>query len=277
VIRLTVYVEDIANVLTAGYTVVRVYMATTSGGSYAHQADLLTTLTTGVTTYTVLDIDGVSTNYYKTAYYGGTPGESEFSEPMTGTLTTYCDVSDVRDYWRGDRWTTDGIRDGYVADLCRMVTAEIDGAIGRTLFHSSSITETTRSRVRYDGALHLFPVRRPINSVSAASYKFYLTDTAISFVVADTVQIDGSQVLIYTGLSPTDGTRPLTVTLVYDGGYTTIPDDIRRAATRTVAYWLDQRAKGIFDVTLDLVSQIKAMPDLFPVDVKLTLSRYGPL
>ena len=275
-IRLTVYVDDIASVLAGGYTHVRIYMATSSGGAYSHQTDLLTALAAGTTTYTILDADGVEGNYYKAAYYGATPGQSDYSDPLTATLLTYCSVAEVKDYLAGQAWATDGIRDGLIADLCSRVTAAFDNRLGRTLFNSAAVSETHHARVRFDGRFHIWPQRRPVNSVSAFTYKALPSDTAVAVTVATDVAIDGDEVLVYTGLTPTQpSARAYICAITYDGGYATIPADITQAAVRTVAYWLKQRSANAFDVQVDPAIGVTIVPSALPADVRDLLRGYA--
>lgn len=274
-IRLTVYVEDIATILAGGYTHLRVYMATSAVGAYGHQTDLLTTLVAGTTTYSIVDVDGLTAYRYKVAYYGATPGESEFSAILTPDVDTYCSLDDVKEYLAGEAWAQAGIRDGLIVELCKRVTTAFETHLGRTLFNSAAIAETHRARVRQDGRFHIYPAVRPVNSVSAFSYKGVPTDTATALVVADTVLIDGDEVLVYTGLSPTVGRRELICSITYDGGYVAIPDDIRQAAVRTVAYWLKQRSSNAFDVSVDMATGVRVIPALLPADVREALRGYA--
>lgn len=95
-IRLDVVVDDITEVMAAGYTVIRVYTDTSEDGEFT-TLDGTETLVAGQTGYSYIDTDGFTTTWYKTAYYGATPGESSKSDAQQGgKLDAYASAFDVR-------------------------------------------------------------------------------------------------------------------------------------------------------------------------------------
>jgi hypothetical protein len=95
-IRLDAVVEDIAEVMAAGYTVIRIYTDTSEDGEFT-TLDGTETLVAGQTGYSYIDTDGFSTTWYKTAYYGTVPGESNKSDAQQGgTVDAYASAFDVR-------------------------------------------------------------------------------------------------------------------------------------------------------------------------------------
>lgn len=95
-IRLDVTVADITQVIDAGYTVARVYTDTAEDGSFT-TLDGTITLVAGQTGYSYVDTDGTTSTWYKVAYYGASPGESNKSSAQQGgTADAYCTAFDVR-------------------------------------------------------------------------------------------------------------------------------------------------------------------------------------
>lgn len=95
-IRLDVVVDDITEVMDTGYTVIRVYTDTSEDGEFT-TLDGTETLVAGQTGYSYIDTDGFTTTWYKTAYYGSSPGESNKSDAQQGgKLDAYASAFDVR-------------------------------------------------------------------------------------------------------------------------------------------------------------------------------------
>ena len=95
-IRLDITVNDIDEVIAAGYTVIRVYTDTEESGDFT-TLDGTETLVADTTGYSYVDTDGTTSTWYKVAYYGTTPGESSKSTAQQGgTLDAYCTALDVR-------------------------------------------------------------------------------------------------------------------------------------------------------------------------------------
>jgi len=95
-IRLDVTVDDITEVMAAGYTVIRVYTDTSEDGEFT-TLDGTETLVAGQSGYSYVDTDGTTATWYETAYYGASPGEgSKSAAQQGGTLDAYCTALDVR-------------------------------------------------------------------------------------------------------------------------------------------------------------------------------------
>lgn len=95
-IRVDVTVDDIAQVIAAGYTLIRVYTDTESGGAFS-TLDGTITLVANTGGYQYVDTDGSTSTWYRVAYYGAGPGESEKSTAQQGgTVDAYCTALDVR-------------------------------------------------------------------------------------------------------------------------------------------------------------------------------------
>lgn len=95
-IRLFITVDDITNVLAAGYTVIRVYTDSAEGGTFTI-LDGTETLVAGTESYEYIDTDGTTSTWYKTCYYGAVPGESSKSAARKGgTASAYATVRELR-------------------------------------------------------------------------------------------------------------------------------------------------------------------------------------
>jgi len=93
---LFVTVENITEVMAAGYTIIRVYTGTSESGSFT-TLDGTITLVAATESYTYTDTDGASTTWYKTCYYGSSPGESDKSSArLADTSAAYASVPELR-------------------------------------------------------------------------------------------------------------------------------------------------------------------------------------
>jgi hypothetical protein len=95
-IRLSIVVGDIDNVIAAGYTQFYVFTDTSSTGAFS-TLDGTSTLVAQTQGYTYVDSDGTTGTYYKTSYWGATPGTSSKSSALLGgTVQYYATALDVR-------------------------------------------------------------------------------------------------------------------------------------------------------------------------------------
>jgi hypothetical protein len=96
VIVLQITVQNIDEVIAAGYTVIRVYTDVSATGTFV-TLDGTEALVADTTGYIYTDLDGTSATWYRTAYYGAVPGESSKSSAQQGgTYDAYCTGFDVR-------------------------------------------------------------------------------------------------------------------------------------------------------------------------------------
>ncbi len=96
-IRLFITVTDITTVMAAGYTQIRVYTDISDTGTFV-TLDGTVTLVAGTGSYEYIDIDGASTTWYKTAYFGAVPGQGALSAARKGdTRAAYATVDELRD------------------------------------------------------------------------------------------------------------------------------------------------------------------------------------
>jgi hypothetical protein len=95
-IRLAITVPSITEVLAAGYSVIRVYTDVAEDGTFT-TLDGTITLVSNTSGYSYVDTDGTVDTWYKTAYYGSSPGESDKSDAQKGgTVDAYCTALSVR-------------------------------------------------------------------------------------------------------------------------------------------------------------------------------------
>lgn len=138
-IRLQVQVDDITQILAAGYTVVRVYTDTTESGGFT-TLDGTITLVAGNTGYEYVDTSGTAATWYKVAYYGSTPGESTKSDARKGeTFAAYSTVSEFKR--RLDIDEDDDVDDHMLGLLLDGISRAIDEETG-TRFYTTTSDET---------------------------------------------------------------------------------------------------------------------------------------
>lgn len=95
-IRLVIVVDDITEVMNAGYTHIRVYYDAMEDGDYT-DLDGSVPLSPGDTGYQYVDLDGMASLWYKVAYYGEVPGESDKTAARKGdTFSTYGTVTELK-------------------------------------------------------------------------------------------------------------------------------------------------------------------------------------
>lgn len=95
-IRLFVTVEEVNAVMDAGYTHIRVYTDTSSGGDFT-TLDGTITLVASTESYEYTDIEGSSATWYKTCYYGAAVGQGNKSAARKGdTAAAYATVKELR-------------------------------------------------------------------------------------------------------------------------------------------------------------------------------------
>jgi len=96
-IKVEITVEDITTILAQGYTLIRVYSDTSESGTFTTLEGTVA-LVAGTDAYSFVDTDGTTALWYKVAYYGAGPGESNKSEVQQGgTLDAYCTPLEIRD------------------------------------------------------------------------------------------------------------------------------------------------------------------------------------
>lgn len=105
--RLFIIVEDISTIITAGYTIIRVYTDTSETGTFV-TLDGTEALVAGQESYEYTDLDGVTDTWYKTAYFGAGVGESDKSAARKGeTAAAYATVTELRNQIQKAGTTTD--------------------------------------------------------------------------------------------------------------------------------------------------------------------------
>lgn len=95
-IDLFITVSDLPGIVAAGYTQIRVYRDTSETGTFLTQVGTVN-LVAGQESYSFVDVAGDNTSWYKTSYFGTTPGESAKSAAHLGTYSSsYATVKEFK-------------------------------------------------------------------------------------------------------------------------------------------------------------------------------------
>lgn len=138
--RLFVEVEEVTPIMAAGYTLIRVYTDTAEDGTFV-TLDGTATLVADQDTYEYTDLDGTSATWYRTAYWGAGPGESDMSPARRGeTRRAYATVKE----FRADVGKTDDDDDLTIARLLDAAGAAIDRFCNRPDGFMAEPNATTR-------------------------------------------------------------------------------------------------------------------------------------
>lgn len=183
--RLFITVEDVGAVITAGYTIIRIYTDTSETGTFV-TLDGTVTLVAGQESYEYTDIDGVTATWYKTAYFGVGAGESDKSAARKGeTSAAYATVKELRGQINKDGTTTDV----ELALILDAVSETIDRFCNRPDGFVSIVNATTRIYTG-DGSDVQWIDR--CTTVSLVEVKDSPSDTAyVSWVAADWIAASG--------------------------------------------------------------------------------------
>ncbi|MBA3875576.1 MAG: hypothetical protein C0498_01345 [Anaerolinea sp.] len=246
-IKLRIFVSDIATVLAQGYDRVEVGRAATSADAAAQSGTFtslgnVVVLTAGVEAYSYTDLTGASGQWYVTRYVraaGSPPNPGGWSDPFAGDAMGYLSAVEFRDYDLTDLTDIDGSLltndqlDRHILTASRLVDAHLGW--------SPVLTQRTeRHRWRDNG--RLYPARRPIVAVVALT--LYVGTTA-------KVQVPPASVFVADRLGYFEVTYSLASTyvvtpaliplgepvweLTYTHGLARIPEAIRTAAALTTA------------------------------------------
>jgi hypothetical protein len=138
--RLFITVEDVGAVISAGYTLIRVYTDTSETGTFI-TLDGTVSLVAAQESYEYTDLDGVTDTWYKTAYFGAVPGESDKSAARKGeTSAAYATVKELRSQINKAGTTTDV----ELALILDAVSESIDNFCNRPDGFASIVNATPR-------------------------------------------------------------------------------------------------------------------------------------
>lgn len=122
-IKVQVTVEDIATIMAQGYTLIRVYSDTSESGTFATLEGTVA-LVAGTDAYSFVDTDGTAVLWYKVAYYGAVPGESDKSDAQRGgTLDAYCTPLEIRNAIEKTATASDGVLWDWAVAASRAIDA----------------------------------------------------------------------------------------------------------------------------------------------------------
>ena len=253
-IRLEITVEDITNVIAAGYDRVRVYTDTSSSGTFT-TLDGNVSLSANTTGYEYVDTDGTTSTWYKTAYYGSSPGESSKSSAQQGgTQDSYCTVLDVKgELGMAARQNLGDKSDHWISEMITQASRLIDdycGCAGLSDLAYLASTSATRT-MDGDGSDWLW-LDKPMTSVTSVSveetdgtWTSYGTDDYWPWPWNDTPKT-ALVIQDRTGSEETNwdsGHRRVAVCGVF-GLATSVPALIKRACITQVAIWYKRAMAG---------------------------------
>lgn len=270
---LQLIVDNVDDLMTAGYTVIRVYTDTVSTGTFV-TLDGTETLVAAQESYEYEDNDGTSATWYKTAYYGAGPGESAKSDARQGdTWAAYASLEDLKEYLGIATATRD--EDVLLSDLLDRATKAIDNYTGR-VFWPATETRYYESGAVEDRVLYL---DRDLVSV-----------TTLTNGDSDSTSISSSD---YWLLPRNDGPpyygirlkSSVSTTWEFDVDYwvsvagtwgwsSTPPLDIEQACIRWASYMFRQKDASVFDTTAIPDQGVILSPQGIPRDVRLMLDPY---
>jgi len=170
-IILFVTVDEITAVMAAGYTVVRVYTDTSASGDFT-TLDGTITLVAGTESYSYTDLDGTEDTWYKTAYYGSTPGLGTKSPARKGdTSKAYATIKELR-HQIGMTGATDDVE---LAALLDAATNSIDNFCNRP---DGFVAVSTASARYYPGSGGPYQFIDECIDITTVSVKDSASDTS---------------------------------------------------------------------------------------------------
>jgi len=272
-IRLQIIVDDVDALMTAGYTVIRVYTDTSPTGTFV-TLDGTVTLVAATESYEYTDAGGTSATYYKTAYYGAVPGESTKSAALQGGVwTAYATLEDLKEYL--GIGTTERADDVLLADCLDRASKAIDNYTGYNFWPE---TET-----------------RYYEADAVEECTLYVDRGLVSVTTLTNGDSGGTTIASteYWLIPRSDGPPYYAIRLKANSSYswefdtdywvsvaggwgwsTTPPLDIEQACVRWAAYMYHQKDAPVYETTAFPESGIVTIPTGVPVDVKVLLQPY---
>jgi len=258
---LRVLVENITEIVAAGYTVIRVYTDTSETGTFT-TLDGTVTLVAGTESYLHTDLAGTSATWYKTAYFGAVPGEGTKAAARRGeSSAAYATVDELRQQVQKSG-LTDDVELALILDA---VSDSIDKYCNRPDGFVSDITASARTYAGDGGVVHWMDECTAITLVEVKDSASDTTYTA--WAAADWIAATGDptfpdfnrtpyQFLIVSAVGDYDtftsgqytggrGFRPAsigravpTVRITANWGYSaTVPPVIKQACIAQTAMW----------------------------------------
>jgi len=290
-IRLHITVDDIDNVIAAGYTQYWVYIDTSSTGSFATR-DGTGTLSANTTGYSYIDTDGDSSTYYKVAYWGSSPGTSSYSSVLQGGVAQYyASALDVRQELAAGASNDAAIGehdDDIIWDMCEEASRLIDDY--KRVESGAYLAGTSTSARYFTGSGQEWQFIDPFVDVDAVeveetdgTYTSWTADTdyytwpwdassrSEPIQALQTVRKSGSSKSVFTA-----GPKRVRVTGV-PGVSAAVPAAVRRAARIQVARWYKRAQQGWQDAGASMeLGQLMYAQELDP-DVKTVLRSVWPV
>lgn len=246
-IKLRIFVTDIATVLAQGYDRIEVGRAATSedaaaqSGTFTSLGNVIV-LTAGVEAYSYTDLTGASGQWYVTRYVraaGAPPNPGGWSDPFPGDPGGHLTAAEFRDYDLTDLTNLDGTPltndqlDRHILTASRLVDAQLGW--------SPVLTQSVeRHRWLRDG--RIYPRRRPL--VAVVGLRLYVSTQAWVSVPPTSVFTNPglNYVEVIDSLARSYSLTPTLIALgepvwelTYTHGFAVVPEPIRTATALTTA------------------------------------------
>ncbi len=255
-IRLFILVEDVTAVMAAGFTTIRVYTDVSSTGTFV-TLDGTTALVAGQESYEYTDTNGTDALWYKTAYYGIGPGESDMSPARKGeTASAYGTVKELRAHMDksaiADDWELAQLLDA-AADNINRTCNRPDGFVSIPVATARTYPGSGTDWQWIDECTSLTQLR--VKQTSTSTYDTWTTSDYMTATgdprypdynstpkTALYVDPNGDYSVFYK-----DGAYPTVEVTAYWGYATTVPDDIRMACVMQAARWYKRLQSAMAD------------------------------
>lgn len=255
-IRLDITVDDIDQIIAAGYTHIRIYTDTSEDGAFT-TLDGSVALVASRTGYAYVDTDGSTSTWYKTCYYTGSSESEKSAAQQGGTLDAYATALDVRKELASGSGASaisqayDDVLWDMLVEASRLIDAYKNVEAGGYM--------AAGSEARYfdgNGKGWLWLDGSPAVSISAVAVEevdgTYTTWAATDYLTwpyneTPIRRLDVNAKTGGTKSSWTPGAKRVKITGVW-GWSTTPPELIARAAKIQAARWYKQAMQGWSDV-----------------------------
>lgn len=301
-IAFTIFIDNISDLIAAGFTAVRVYTDTDPEGAFA-TLDGSVSLVANKVSYRYIDVDGDTDIYYKTAYFGAVPGETVNATIIRGgTATAYVTVEELRSAIGKTREGDDIELQSSIADAMQVIdnfcnrpdgflapaipTVRLFGGTGKYMQPISDCVEVTLVEVKASVADTTYEAWNTTDWVACSGDperpNYNRTPYTMLMVTAIGTQrffTSGKLMGIRGFQNDEDDISVLrnlpTVRVTARWGYaTSTPPAIRRACLIQAVRWYKRGQASFADVTANSDGGMLLYRRTLDPDVELALSRY---
>lgn len=177
-ISLFVLVSNVNDLIAAGFTSIKVYTDTSSSGTFT-TLDGTLTLVADQVSYVYIDVDGTTSTWYKTSYFGVTPGETTKSDAQRGgQIYTYATVQELRGFVQKELTESDV----EISLSLEAASAVIDGF---TNHKDGFVSDDDASARYYPGSGMTFQLIDECTSITEVASKDSIADTTYTAWTTD--------------------------------------------------------------------------------------------